>query len=299
MKRWQAQACLFAGMSMVGSYVALSKPLVAVMPVFLLLGLRFGIALLAMLPWLKYQVGIDAPLTAAQRRDVFLQSFFGNFLFSVCMLWGVSLAGGVAAGLVMSLIPAAVAVLSFLILRETIRPRVWLAVGLSVLSVALLVLANAVQSVSSQAPLQNQNATWGLLLLLGAVFCEAIYVIQAKRLSGVVSSKRLAALMNLCGFVLTLPFALWAARGFDFSAIGAAQWGVLVYYALAASMFSTWLWFTGLRQIPASQAGVFTIALPLTAAALGVILFAEPFGWLHAAAFALAAASVWLMNRQA
>ena len=40
-------------MALVGSYVGLSKLLVAVFPVFLLAWLRFGIAALAMLSWVR------------------------------------------------------------------------------------------------------------------------------------------------------------------------------------------------------------------------------------------------------
>jgi len=48
-----AYACLALSMTLVGSYVALSKPLVAVLPVLLLAWLRFGIAAIAMAGWLK------------------------------------------------------------------------------------------------------------------------------------------------------------------------------------------------------------------------------------------------------
>ena len=52
-QRLIAYACLALSMSLTGSYVALSKPLVHVLPVFLLAWMRFGIAAVAMLPWLK------------------------------------------------------------------------------------------------------------------------------------------------------------------------------------------------------------------------------------------------------
>jgi drug/metabolite transporter (DMT)-like permease len=61
---------------------------------------------------------------------------------------------------------------------------------------------------------------------------------------------------------------------------------------VAASVLSTWLWFTGLRHVPASQAGVYTVALPVTAALLGVVVFNEAFTAWHALALALAIASV-------
>lgn len=48
-----AYFCLALSMALVGSYVALSKPLTVVLPIFLLAWLRFGIGGLAMLHWLK------------------------------------------------------------------------------------------------------------------------------------------------------------------------------------------------------------------------------------------------------
>ena len=48
-QRLLAYASLALSMSLVGSYVALSKPLVAAIPVFLLAWMRFGIGGLAML----------------------------------------------------------------------------------------------------------------------------------------------------------------------------------------------------------------------------------------------------------
>jgi len=58
-------------MMLVGSYVALSKPLAAVFPVFLLAWLRFGIGGLAMLHWLKKPVD-EPPMTAQTKRLLFL-----------------------------------------------------------------------------------------------------------------------------------------------------------------------------------------------------------------------------------
>src|SRR6188768_1296748 len=94
-----AYACLALSMLLVGSYVALSKPLVAIFPVFLLAWLRFGIGGAAMLHWLQKPAS-EAPMTRQTRQLVFLESFLGNFLFSICMLYGVSLSSAVAAGVI-------------------------------------------------------------------------------------------------------------------------------------------------------------------------------------------------------
>ncbi len=73
-----------------------------------------------------------------------------------------------------------------------------------------------------------------------------------------------------------------------------ATWLLLVFYALAASVWTVWLWMTGLKTVPASRAGVFTIFLPLASATVGIVFLREAFTVLHAIAFALALAAVLL-----
>ena len=121
---------LFSGMALVGVYTALSKPLSAVFPVFLLAWLRFAIAALVMIPWLLRAEDEPRPL-AATRRTLFLQSLFGNFLFSILMLSGVAMTSAAAAGVVMAALPPLVAVFSWWFLREHAGSRVWLATALA------------------------------------------------------------------------------------------------------------------------------------------------------------------------
>lgn len=283
-----AYACLALSMALVGSYVALSKPLVAAIPVFLLAWLRFGIGGLAMLHWLRKPAG-EPPLTARTHRLLFLESFLGNFLFSLCMLFGVSLTSAVSAGVIMATIPATVALLSRVFLREAISGRTWVAIACAALGVALLAGAKPAQG--------HGNAEWawlGNLLVFGAVVCEAAYAVIGKALTGVMGPKRITAVINLWGFALVTPFGLWAALRFDFGGVGAGSWVLLVFYALAASIWSVWLWMTGLKVVPAAQAGVFTAMLPVSAGLVGVLVLGETLSGLQVLAFALALAGVVL-----
>lgn len=294
---WLAYGCLALSMALVGSYVALSKPLVAALPVFLLAWLRFGIGGLAMLPWLK-KPAHEAPMSPQTRKLVFLESFLGNFLFSICMLYGVSMTSAVAAGVIMASIPATVAVMSWVFLRERISLRVWGAVACAVLGVALVSLSKqelvANAAVGLEANLMPKNAWLGNLLLVGAVLCEAAYAVIGKKLTGVLSPKRITALINLWGFALVTPLGLWVAWDFDFAAVAAPSWLLLVFYALAASVWTVWLWMTGLKTIPANQAGVFTVLLPVSAAGVGVLVLGETLTGVQMGAFAIALAGVVL-----
>jgi drug/metabolite transporter (DMT)-like permease len=297
MNRIVAYACLALSMSLVGSYVALSKPLVAALPVFLLAWLRFGIGGAAMLHWLKKPAD-EAPMTPQTKRLLFLESFLGNFLFSLCMLFGVSMTSAVTAGVVMATIPAAVAVMSWAFLGERIGLRTWAAVGCAVVGVTLVSLSKqellAHASIGLEANLAGKNSLLGTFLLLGAVLCEAAYAVIGKKLVGALGPKRITALINLWGFVLVTPLGLWAAWRFDFSAVAAPSWLLLVFYSLAASVWTVWLWMTGLKTIPASQAGVFTVFLPVSAAAVGVVFLGESLSGVQALAFAVALLGVVL-----
>lgn len=285
-----AYASLAASMALVGSYVGLSKLLVAAFPVLLLAGLRFAIAAVAMVHWVR-RGPAEAPLTRHDRVLLFWESFLGNFLFSICMLYGVMLTSALAAGVTMAAIPAAVALLSRAFLGEAIRPRVWGAIGCAAAGIALLALARHPDAGTAGAAAASPL---GYALLLGAVLCEASYVVIGKRLTAQVSPRRISALINLWGLALVAPLALWQARAFDFGAVAAPTWVLLVFYAIAASMVTVWLWMQGLRHVPAPQAGVFTVMLPVAAAAVGIVVLGEPFGAAHVAAFVLALAGLLL-----
>jgi drug/metabolite transporter (DMT)-like permease len=283
-----AYGCLALSMSLVGSYVALSKPLVAAIPVFLLAWLRFGIGGLAMLHWLRKPFG-EVPMTAQTKRLVFLESFLGNFLFSVCMLFGVSMTSAVSAGVIMASIPAVVALMSWAFLRERIGIRVWGAVACAGMGIALLGLAKP----EGQAP--TAATSWlGNLLVFGAVLCEAAYAVIGKKLTGALSPKRITSLINLWGFALVTPFGLYMAWRFDFGSVQPGIWLLLVFYALAASVWTVWLWMTGLKVVPAAQGGVFMVMLPVSAALVGVFALGERLGSIQLLAFALALAGVVL-----
>ena len=284
-------------MSLVGSYVALSKPLVAALGVFLLAWLRFGIGGLAIAHWLKRPANEPA-MTPSTKRLMFLESFLGNFLFSIAMLFGVSMTSAVSAGVIMASIPAAVALMSWAFLKEHIGLRTWGAVACSALGIGLIALSKSELPTQSSGGLEAHSALsnplLGNLLIFVAVLCEAAYAVIGKKLTGALSPKRITALINLWGFVLMTPMGLYAAWKFDFSAVTLGSWALLLFYALAASVWTVWLWMTGLKSIPAARAGVFTVMLPVSAALVGVLALGESLGGLQLLAFAIALAGVLL-----
>jgi drug/metabolite transporter (DMT)-like permease len=241
-----------------------------------------------MIPWTPRTRG-EMPLSASERRWLFLMSFFGNFLFSVCMLTGIGMTTATAAGVILATLPAVVALLSRLFLRERLAPRTLLAIALAVGGIVLLQFAKANDAAGAR------QALLGNLLMFGAVVCEASYVILGKRLAATRTPLRVSALINLWGLALTAPLGLWQLMRADLGAMTGGLWTLLVFYSLAAGLFSVWMWVSGLRHVPANQAGVFTVALPIAATAVGVLLLGETFTALHAVALGCAAAGAVLI----
>lgn len=295
--QWGAFVCLALSMALVGSYVGLSKQLVLVFPIFLLAWLRFGIGGIAMLHWLR-KPATEAPLDAPTKRLLFLESFLGNFLFSICMLFGISMTSAVAAGVIMASIPACVAVMSWLFLRERVGRRVWVAVACAVLGIGLVSLSKSEQMTQeiSRLPTDSprKNAFLGNLLVFCAVLCEAAYAVIGKKLTASLGPKRISSLINLWGFLLVTPLGVWQALTFDFASVSVNMWLLLLFYSLAASVWTVWLWMTGLKTVPAAKAGVFTVMLPISAAAVGVLLLGERMNGLQMLAFAIALVGVVL-----
>lgn len=311
-----AIACLILSMSLVGSYVALSKPLTLVLPVFLLAWLRFGIGGLAMLHWLK-KPKHKPVMTPQTKRLVFIESLLGNFLFSICMLYGVSMTSAVNAGIIMAMIPAVVALMSWAFMREHISLRIWAAIAFGVTGIGLSMLSNSehirqyIRWLGADLTIffSSSNTTFhsdlntpphpnstllGSILLVGAVLCEAAYAVIGKKLTSALSPKRISALINAWGFAMMAPLGIYAAWQFDFHNVSMSNWLLLVFYALAASVWSVWLWMTGLRVIPASAAGVYTVFLPITAALVGVFVLGESLNSIQIFGFALALLGVVL-----
>lgn len=294
---WMAYGCLAASTSVIGSYVGLSKLLVLVFPVFLLAWLRFGAAAVVMLPWLARAPG-EAPLSRRTKGLLFLESFFGNFLFSICLLFGVRHSSAVVAGVIMAGIPAAVALLSWIFLRERIGSRVLAGIALAVAGITIVALGKHPPTTGAAAGTGSGAAGttghWGPLLLLAAVFCEGAYVVIGKQLTQALSPRRISALINLWGLALVTPLGLWQALDFDFSAVRAADWGLLAFYAIAASMVTVWLWMKGLRHVSAAKAGVFMVFLPVSTALVGLLFLGERLTGPQALAYALALGGVVL-----
>ena len=260
-------------MALVGSYVGLSKLLVLVFPVFLLAWLRFGIAAVAMAHWVRRAPG-EAPLSRARPPAAVLGIVLRQL--PVLDLHAVRRGADLGAGRRRDhgrACPAVVALLSWALAARAHHARAWRPA-----SPARWPASRWCRSPGTADGRRRAGSLLGNLLLLGAVICEAIYVVIGKKLTG----QRLAQAHQRADQPVGpgaghAASALWQALSFDFGAcrrrlLGAA--GVLFARRQHGHRVAV---DDRAAHVPASSAGVFTVMLPVSAAAVGVLFLGERF----------------------
>ncbi|RQS59903.1 DMT family transporter [Burkholderia sp. Bp8963] len=260
---------LIASMLFVGSNVGIGKSIVAFVPVAILATLRFVIAIAVLWP-LFHPVKMRT-VKRAEWLNLFLQAFFGTFMFTLLMLNGVQRTSAVAAGVITSTIPAVVALFAWLILREKPNGRALVSIALAIVGVVAINLANG----SASATGASAGSLTGNLLILGAVCCESIYVILSRRLTQTLAPIDICAYTHLFGLLLMLPLGAGPLWHFNFASVPGSIWALVVWYGLSASIFSFWMWMKGIRHVPGSLAGVFSAVLPVAAAVYGIVFLGE------------------------
>lgn len=275
---------LALSMALVGANVPVAKALAESLPIPLIAGLRCLIACALLLPLLR-AAGLTPWLPEPRLAgNLALQAAFGTVLYNLALLAGLRLTSALEGGLMLSTLPAMVAIGGALWLREALAPRVWAAVVLAVGGMAALTAAAATGGEGSLA---------GNALVLAAVAGEAAYVLLARRAAGRLPVLLATFWMQAFSAALLLPLWLPVLGGAAALAEPAVA-ALLVFHALTASVLCLLLWYSGLKRVPAGVAGVFTLFLPATASAVAVGVLGEAFTAAHAAGFALMLASVLL-----
>lgn len=275
-------------MLLVGSNVGIGKSIVGFIPVPVFALLRFVIAMAVLWPLLR--VAKLRRVKPGEWLNLFLQALFGTFGFTLLMLGGVQRTSAVAAGVITSTIPAVVALLSWLILKERPGGRALASIGLAIVGVVVINLAQAGHGA------RNEASVTGNLMVLGAVCCESLYIILSRRLTQTLAPLDICAYTHLFGLLLMLPFGAGAFVGFDFHAVPPGVWLLVLWYGLSASVFAFWLWMKGIRHVPGSLAGVFTAVLPVAAALYGIVFLGEQPTLAHGIALACVLAGIALAS---
>ena len=231
-------------------------------------GLRFTIAGLAMA---AIVLRLEGSLRVA-RRDVprvVLAGATGIFLNQLTFNYALDYTAAANVALILGAAPAFTAAFAVALGHERVRPVHWLALGVSLAGVALVVQGGS--------GLEGFSLK-GDLLAICAGLTWAAYSVMLRPLFGRYSAMRLSTLMILVGAVLMAPFAAVQLAHQDFADIGALRWGALAYSTVFPLVVTNVLYFAALRRVGAARATLFMYLQPFLGALFAALLLSEAIG---------------------
>jgi DME family drug/metabolite transporter len=184
---------------------------------------------------------------------------------------------GVAVGTVVAL--GSGPVFAGLLAREPLTARWVTATALAVAGVAVLVAAGASARIEPG----------GVALALGAGLSYAAYTVSAKRLLADRGPEEVMARLFGIGALLLAPVLVVEGLG-ELASLGGLA--LAVYLGAVPTALAYVLFARGLRHLPAGEVATLTLAEPVTATMLGVVVLDERPGAVAAAGVALVLAGL-------
>lgn len=173
------------------------------------------------------------------------------------------------AATIMSTSAAALALLSWVVLRE--RPRVAAVVGAGIGIVGVVVMLQ---------PGGGDVDAWGIGASIVAMLASSLGFVLTRRWGAGVPPLAMTAWQLVGGSLVVAPFAI-AVEGPP-PAVDAGTALAFAYVILVATALAYAAWFAGLARLPGAVVGVIGLLNPVTGVVLGVAVAGEPFGPLQA-----------------
>ncbi|WP_078555184.1 DMT family transporter [Bacillus alkalicellulosilyticus] len=277
-------------MCIVGSSVVAGKVMVDHIPIFIASALRFILASIIFVPLLLWKEGLPS-ITRREWGILILQSVTGVFLFSILMLYGLTYTSAVEAGIITSTLPAMVAILAIIMLREKLTTFQSSGVILAVTGVFVLHLFGSIQG-------DEVSSIVGNVLIVGAVLGEALFIILGKSLSSRLSPLAISTSVSLIGGILFMPLAIYEIQKTQYDFTSSTDWALILYFAVIVTVLAFLLMYEGLAKLPASAVGVLTSVLPLSTVLLSVLLLKEPFLLHHLFGLAIILVAIYFISRE-
>lgn len=162
--------------------------------------------------------------------------------------------------------------LSVLLLGEPVSRRRWIAAGLGLAGVGVMM---SPWGMDWSAP----GAVFGHALLLCASLCWSLAILTTRLYPPRTPIADLIPWMFLLGALLILPIALWREPFSAGGGVGQGAWLIAGFIGLIAAPIGTWATVEAGRHLNAVLASVGFLMVPLVGLVLATTWLGEPLGW--------------------
>jgi drug/metabolite transporter (DMT)-like permease len=276
-----------------GTFVATKIALTEVSPATIV-WIRFGIGVLILGATVlaRRQFALPDPSDLAM---LALLGFIGVTFHQWLQATGLQTTRASNTAWIVATIPVFTALLGWLFLKEKMG---WMRVG------GIAVAALGVLLIVSDGNFASLFTTGGFgsigdLLILISALNWAVYTILSRRELARHPAARMMFYVMLFGWLFTCVWIFSIGPGLsEIPALTFKGWMAILALGIFGSGFAYIAWYDALREIPASQLGVFINIEPLVTTVLAATMINEPITPITLIGGAIIIFGVWLVNRQ-
>ena len=277
-------AYLLAATSMIiwGSPPVVARAIASDVPPLAVSFARWSIALLLLLPFVARKLPHEWPKLKQHWRSLALLAGFMTAGSTLSVL-AVYFTTATNAVIVNASQPAITATFAWLIAGTRLTRQQKIGIACAFLGVVIMI-ARADLSV-----LLGLEINVGDIIMLGAVTGWSIYAVQLERREYLPSPDILLFVIALTGSAMLLPMYVAEALIRGPVAPTAAAWGAFFYLAMFPTLLAVFTWNLALRSLGPNRAAIFVNLIPVSGAALAMIMLGERLYLYHflGAAFVL------------
>jgi drug/metabolite transporter (DMT)-like permease len=248
-----------------GMYVV-SKWTLEVIPPFTLVWLRYVIAFIVLLAFLRRER--TPSLTGKDHLSLAGIGFIGYFISISAQFVGTWLSSAHMGALITSATPAFMLLLAYGLLKETLTLKKWASVLLATLGVVVVVGWD----------IPSELSFLGNMILVVAAVTWAILSVGAKKLGERFSPLLITTYAVGYALLFTTPVMVWEAgyRGMDWSVLtGGPILMAVLYLGVVSTAVAFFLWNQGLKMVEASIGAMFFFFQPVVGSLLGWLWLGE------------------------
>src|SRR5436190_15959693 len=202
----------------------------------------------------------DRKLRKTDWKDVWPLALTGIAMNHVCFASGIKLTLPSHSAVIHALIPGFVAIVAWIVLRETLTPLQMLGI--------IVALAGTLTVVLGVPRAEFSGTIWGDLITMGGISAFSIYTVFGRRVMSEMGSRRAVTLAFLFAAPVMVPLLVFGAMRVDWVHVTWRGWAALAYMLIFANMVCYLLHSYALARLKAGQVAAFTNLQP--AIAIGI-----------------------------
>ena len=255
--------------------------------------------------WLRFAIGIPIILLAVSMRKQFafpkgnewwyfaLLGFLGISFHQWLQSNGLQTAQATTTAWIVSISPAFIAILGWLVLKEKLNLVQSLGIALAMVGVMVVVSKGDLFSLAD-----GKFGTYGdFLILISAVNWAVFSILSRRGLLHHPSTMMTFWVMTIGWAITSLVF--FANKNYvEFPQLDPRGWMAMIYLGVFTTGLAYIAWFDALSQLPAAQTGAFLFIEPLTSMVVAAIILNEQITTVSVLGGAVILVGIWMVNKQ-